>query len=63
MDPRPPMTLLGGQTRDVLPVDPRELDGVGRILGYPDRSATAVEEEYLGVTRRARRDFEKLFYG
>ena len=42
---------------------PRELDGVGRILGYPDRSAYAVEEEYLAVTRRARKVFEKLFYG
>ena len=60
---RSAMTLLTGQTKDVLPVDVRELDGVGRILGYPDRSATAVEEEYLGVTRRARKAFEKLFYG
>ncbi|MCE4025136.1 bifunctional [glutamine synthetase] adenylyltransferase/[glutamine synthetase]-adenylyl-L-tyrosine phosphorylase [Microbacterium sp. Au-Mic1] len=60
---RSAMTLLTGQTKDVLPADPRELDGVGRILGYPDRSAGAVEEEYLRVTRRARKDFETLFYG
>ncbi|GAB6857519.1 bifunctional [glutamine synthetase] adenylyltransferase/[glutamine synthetase]-adenylyl-L-tyrosine phosphorylase [Microbacterium xylanilyticum] len=60
---RSAMTLLTGQTKDVLPSDPRELDGVGRILGYPDRSAIAVEEEYLRVTRRARRAFETLFYG
>lgn len=60
---RSAMTLLTGQTKDVLPSDPRELDGVGRILGYPDRSAVAVEEEYLRVTRRARKVFETLFYG
>lgn len=60
---RSAMTLLTGQTRDVLPVDVRELDGVGRILGYPERSAGPVEEEYLAVTRRARRVFEQLFYG
>ena len=60
---RSAMTLLTGQTKDVLPADPRELDGVGRILGYPDRSAAAVEEEYLRVTRRARKVFETLFYG
>ncbi|MGN8025926.1 bifunctional [glutamine synthetase] adenylyltransferase/[glutamine synthetase]-adenylyl-L-tyrosine phosphorylase [Microbacterium sp. 22242] len=60
---RSAMTLLGGQTKDVLPTDARELDGVGRILGYPDRSAFTVEEEYLAVTRRARKVFENLFYG
>ncbi|UNK72378.1 bifunctional [glutamine synthetase] adenylyltransferase/[glutamine synthetase]-adenylyl-L-tyrosine phosphorylase [Microbacterium sp. H1-D42] len=60
---RSAMTLLTGQTRDVLPGEVRELDGVGRILGYPDRSATVLDEEYLRVTRRARRVFEKHFYG
>ena len=38
-------------------------DGIGRLLVYPPRSATQVEEDYLGTTRRARRVFEKLFYG
>ncbi|WP_169582478.1 MULTISPECIES: bifunctional [glutamine synthetase] adenylyltransferase/[glutamine synthetase]-adenylyl-L-tyrosine phosphorylase [Microbacterium] len=56
-------TLLSGQTSDVLPVDRNKLDGIGRLLGYPPRSATQVEEDYLGTTRRARRVFEKLFYG
>ncbi len=56
-------TLLSGQTSDVLPVDRKKLDGIGRLLGYPPRSATQVEEDYLGTTRRARRVFEKLFYG
>jgi glutamate-ammonia-ligase adenylyltransferase len=56
-------TLLSGQTSDVLPVDRKKLDGIGRLLEYPPRSATRVEEDYLGTTRRARRVFEKLFYG
>ncbi|MHC2999051.1 bifunctional [glutamine synthetase] adenylyltransferase/[glutamine synthetase]-adenylyl-L-tyrosine phosphorylase [Microbacterium sp. HJ5] len=56
-------TLLSGQTSDVLPVERKRLDGIGRLLGYPPRSATQVEEDYLGTTRRARRVFEKLFYG
>ncbi|MDY0909692.1 bifunctional [glutamine synthetase] adenylyltransferase/[glutamine synthetase]-adenylyl-L-tyrosine phosphorylase [Microbacterium sp. CFBP9034] len=56
-------TLLSGQTSDVLPVDRKRLDGIGRLLEYPPRSATQVEEDYLGTTRRARRIFEKLFYG
>jgi glutamate-ammonia-ligase adenylyltransferase len=56
-------TLLSGQTSDVLPADRVRLDGIGRILEYPPRSATRVEEDYLGATRRARRVFDKLFYG
>ncbi|MEU1970447.1 bifunctional [glutamine synthetase] adenylyltransferase/[glutamine synthetase]-adenylyl-L-tyrosine phosphorylase [Microbacterium sp. NPDC019599] len=56
-------TLLSGQTSDVLPVDRKRLDGIGRLLEYPPRSASQVEEDYLGATRRARRVFEKLFYG
>ena len=56
-------TLLSGQTSDVLPTDRKRLDGIGRLLEYPPRSATQVEEDYLGTTRRARRVFEKLFYG
>ncbi|MDE0545452.1 bifunctional [glutamine synthetase] adenylyltransferase/[glutamine synthetase]-adenylyl-L-tyrosine phosphorylase [Microbacterium sp. C7(2022)] len=56
-------TLLSGQTSDVLPADRKRLDGIGRLLEYPPRSATAVEEDYLAAARRSRRDFEKLFYG
>ena len=56
-------TLLSGQTSDVLPTDRRQLDGIGRLLGHAPRSATQVEEDYLAATRRARRVFEKLFYG
>ncbi|MBP3978550.1 bifunctional [glutamine synthetase] adenylyltransferase/[glutamine synthetase]-adenylyl-L-tyrosine phosphorylase [Microbacterium sp. BLY] len=57
------ITLLTGQTSDVLPADRRQLDALARLLGYPPRSATPLEEDYLAVTRRARRTFEQLFYG
>lgn len=56
-------TLLTGQTSDVLPTDRKRLDGIGRVLEYPPRSATRVEEDWMGMSRRARRVFEKLFYG
>ncbi|WP_226533073.1 bifunctional [glutamine synthetase] adenylyltransferase/[glutamine synthetase]-adenylyl-L-tyrosine phosphorylase [Microbacterium paraoxydans] len=60
---RSAITLLTGKTSDLLPVDRRQLDAIGRLLGYPDRAATELEEDYLGVTRRARKTFEDLFYG
>jgi glutamate-ammonia-ligase adenylyltransferase len=60
---RSAITLLSGQTSDVLPADRAKLDGIGRLLEYPPRSATRVEEDYFAATRRARRAFEKLFYG
>ena len=60
---RSAITLLTGQTSDVLPADRRQLDALARLLGYPSRAATQLEEDYLGVTRRARRSFEQLFYG
>ena len=56
-------TLLSGQTSDVLPTDRVRLDGIGRLLGYPPRSASRVEEDWMRASRRARRIFEKLFYG
>ena len=60
---RSAITLRTGKTSDVLPVDRRELDAIGNLLGYPDRSASDVEEDYFAATRRARRVFEHLFYG
>ncbi|RKT36937.1 glutamate-ammonia-ligase adenylyltransferase [Microbacterium sp. AG1240] len=56
-------TLLSGQTSDGLPTDRAKLDGIGRILEYPPRSASAIEEQWMGTSRRARRVFERLFYG
>ncbi|MEV7691845.1 bifunctional [glutamine synthetase] adenylyltransferase/[glutamine synthetase]-adenylyl-L-tyrosine phosphorylase [Microbacterium sp. NPDC089189] len=56
-------TLLSAQTSDVLPTDRRKLEGIGRLLEYPEGSATAVEEDWMRVSRVARRVFEKEFYG
>ncbi len=60
---RSAMTLWTNKTSDVLPTDRRQLEGVARLLEYPPGSATRLEEDYLGVTRRSRAVFERLFYG
>jgi glutamate-ammonia-ligase adenylyltransferase len=57
------MTLWTNRTADVLPADRAALDAIARLLEYPPGSATVLEEEYLGVTRRSRAVFERLFYG
>ncbi|MGB4136890.1 MAG: hypothetical protein WA971_10015, partial [Microbacterium sp.] len=60
---RSAITLFTGRASDVLPADPRDLDAVARLLGYPERSATVLEEDYLRTARRARKAFERHFYG
>ncbi|HEY0247755.1 MAG TPA: bifunctional [glutamine synthetase] adenylyltransferase/[glutamine synthetase]-adenylyl-L-tyrosine phosphorylase [Gryllotalpicola sp.] len=60
---RSALTLWTDRTSDVLPVDRGQLDGVARLLEYPPRSASRLEEDYLAVTRRARAVFERGFYG
>ncbi|RFA12778.1 bifunctional glutamine-synthetase adenylyltransferase/deadenyltransferase [Subtercola boreus] len=60
---RSAMTLWINRTVDVLPSDRRQLEGVARLLEYPPGSATALEEDYLAVTRRSRAVFERDFYG
>ncbi len=60
---RSAMTLWTSKTSDVLPRDRDQLDGVARLMGYPPRSASRLEDDYLRVTRRARQVFETRFYG
>jgi glutamate-ammonia-ligase adenylyltransferase len=60
---RSALVLWSGRTTDVLPTDRGQLDGVARLLEYPPGSASALEEDYLGTTRRARQVFEREFYG
>ncbi|MDN4615572.1 bifunctional [glutamine synthetase] adenylyltransferase/[glutamine synthetase]-adenylyl-L-tyrosine phosphorylase [Leifsonia sp. F6_8S_P_1B] len=60
---RSAMTLWTNKTADVLPSDRVALDGVARLMEYPPGSASRLEEDYLGVTRRARAVFERAFYG
>lgn len=59
---RSAMTLWLNRTTDLLPVDRRDLEGVARLLEYPQGSASELEEDYLRVTRIARQVFERLFY-
>lgn len=60
---RTALTLFSGKTSDVLPSDRESLEGAARLMGYPPRSASVLEEDYLKVTRRARAVFERIFYG
>ena len=52
---------LNGPPGDVLPVDRSVLEGAARLLGYPPRSASRLEEHYLRVTRLARQAFDRYF--
>ncbi|WP_353828042.1 bifunctional [glutamine synthetase] adenylyltransferase/[glutamine synthetase]-adenylyl-L-tyrosine phosphorylase [Agromyces sp. SYSU T0242] len=60
---RSALTLWLDRTTDVLPVERTQLEGVARIMGYAPGSASALEHDYLAVTRRARAVFELGFYG
>lgn len=60
---RSALVLWSGKTTDVLPVDRVQLEGVARLMEYPPGSASELEDDYLGVTRRARQVFEREFYG
>jgi glutamate-ammonia-ligase adenylyltransferase len=52
-----------GRASDLLPSSRRDLEAVARWCGYEEGMATAFEEDYLRVSRRARGVFEKVFYG
>jgi glutamate-ammonia-ligase adenylyltransferase len=54
--------LWSNKRSDVLSIDRRQLEGMARILEYPRGSASALEEDYLSQTRRARVVFERLFF-
>jgi glutamate-ammonia-ligase adenylyltransferase len=54
--------LWANKRTDVLTTDRRQLEGMARILEYPRGSASALEQDYLAFTRRARMVFERLFY-
>jgi len=60
---RSAITVWSNKSTDVLPSDRTQLEGIARLLEYPSGSATALEEDYLGITRRSRQVFERVFYG
>ena len=59
---RSAMTLWMVRTTDILPVGRPQLEGIARLMEYPPGSAAVLEDDYLRVTRRARRVFEKRFF-
>jgi glutamate-ammonia-ligase adenylyltransferase len=52
-----------GRASDLLPASRRDLEAVARWCGYAPGQASALEQHYLNLTRRARQVFERLFYG
>ncbi|MHA7176095.1 bifunctional [glutamine synthetase] adenylyltransferase/[glutamine synthetase]-adenylyl-L-tyrosine phosphorylase [Arthrobacter sp. Sr24] len=52
-----------GKNSDLLPSARHDLEAVARWCGYEPGQAAAFEEDYLGLTRRARAVFERLYYG
>lgn len=55
--------LWSNKRSDVLPTDRHQLEAIATILEYPRGSASALEQDYLAFTRRARLVFERVFYG
>jgi [glutamine synthetase] adenylyltransferase / [glutamine synthetase]-adenylyl-L-tyrosine phosphorylase len=55
--------LMKGRPTDVLPVKPEELEALGVALGYSAQPRQELEQDYLRVTRRARKIAEPLIYG
>jgi glutamate-ammonia-ligase adenylyltransferase len=52
-----------GRPTDVLPVKPEQLEALGVALGYSSQPRQELQEDYLRVTRRARKIAEPLIYG
>lgn len=55
--------LMIGRPVDVLPVKPEDEEALAIAMGYPDQPRQELEEDYLRITRRARRVVEPLIYG
>jgi glutamate-ammonia-ligase adenylyltransferase len=55
--------LQSGSPSDALPSNRSEIAKLGLLLGYVHEPATSLRDDYRRVTRRARRVFEREFYG
>ncbi|MEC4017221.1 bifunctional [glutamine synthetase] adenylyltransferase/[glutamine synthetase]-adenylyl-L-tyrosine phosphorylase [Streptomyces sp. H27-D2] len=55
--------LVRARQGDTFPSDARELEAVGRYLGYAPGHIGEMLEDYRRTTRRARAVMEELFYG
>jgi len=56
------VTLARGKSGDQLPRDTRERAAVATILGYPTGGTDEMVNDYLRVTRRARRVVDRVFW-
>ena len=54
--------LFRAKALDALPTDPRDADGIARILGLPGGSGQELAERYRRVARRARAAHEAVLY-
>jgi glutamate-ammonia-ligase adenylyltransferase len=54
--------LVRGKAAESMPDQPRERAGVAALLGYGLGDSSRMVDDYLRVTRRARRVVERLFY-
>jgi glutamate-ammonia-ligase adenylyltransferase len=56
--------LVRGRASDSVPTDLQDLAGVARVLGRSaEEPPSVVREDYLRITRRARRVVDQVFYG
>ncbi len=55
--------IWSGRGSDLLPSSRRDLEAVARWCGYGPDNGSALEEDYLRMTRRSRGVFERHFYG
>ena len=56
------LALAQARTIDVLPLNRVQLESVARMLGYPAGHAAELEDDYLHITRRARKIYEEVFF-
>jgi glutamate-ammonia-ligase adenylyltransferase len=57
------ITQVRGRPADSLPRDVRERAAVAQIRGYPPGESDRLLDDYLRVTRRARKVVERVFWG
>ena len=54
--------LVRGRGADLLPADPRELDGVARLMGYGPAETSHLVNDYRRLARRASQVVGRLFW-
>jgi glutamate-ammonia-ligase adenylyltransferase len=57
------VTQVRGRSADSLPRDARERAAVAQIRGYGAGESDVMVNDYLRVTRRARKVVERVFWG